>query len=181
MSRVGQTLITIPESVDVTTDKDHLRIKGPKGELDLTLHNLVSLTNIDNQLKIDRKNESKIAKSLHGTTQRLITNMIIGVTDGFQKTLDLVGTGYRVAKQGDKIVISVGFSHPIEYSWSKDITVNVEGNNKILIDGIDKQKVGQTAAEIRSFRPPEPYKGKGIRYSDEVVRRKAGKAAKTAA
>ena len=180
MSRVGQALITIPESVTVTTNKDLVQVKGPKGELSLNLHHLVSLTISDNQLKVERSNESKIAKSLHGTTQRLVANMVVGVTDGFQKTLDLVGTGYRVAKQGNKIVISVGFSHPIEYSWPKDITINVEGNNKIIIDGIDKQKVGQTAAEIRSFRPPEPYKGKGIRYSDEVVRRKAGKAAKAA-
>ncbi len=182
MSRVGLTPITIPDQVTVTVDGKTVTIKGPKGQLFHTLHHLVGLDQTTDQtLKVTRNNDTKPAKSLHGTTQRLLSNLIQGVTQGFHKNLELVGTGYRVAKQGNKISLTLGFSHPIEYQWPEGVAINVEGNNQIQISGIDKQLVGHVAATIRGFRPPEPYKGKGIRYQGEIVRRKAGKAAKAAA
>src|SRR5690606_27052636 len=140
----------------------------------------VKITNEDGIVKVTRKSDSKFERSIHGTTQRLIENMVTGVTTGYQKNLELVGTGYRVAKQGSKIVLSLGYSHPVEYQAPAGIEITTEGNNKITIKGINKQVVGQVAATIREFRRPEPYKGKGIRYENEVVRRKAGKAAKAA-
>lgn len=181
MSRIGLSPIIIPQEVSVNLEDNSVSVKGPKGEQSLKLHHLILISQKDSELKIARKSESKLAKSLHGTYQRLVSNLVTGVTNGFSKSLELVGTGYRVVKQGDKLVFSLGFSHPVEYQVPKDIQVEVEGNNKITVSGINKQSVGQAAASIRAFRPPEPYKGKGIRYQGEVVRRKAGKAAKTAA
>ncbi len=178
MSRIGNTPIKIPQEVTLTIDNHQVTVKGPKGELKQTVHNLVDLKQEEDSLVVTRKNETKMAKSLHGTMQRLLDNMVVGVTKGYQKNLELVGTGYRVNKQGNKIVLSLGYSHQIEYQWPEGITVEVEGNNKISVSGIDKQVVGQTAATIRGFKPPEPYKGKGIKYDDEIIRRKAGKAAK---
>lgn len=181
MSRIGSLPIQIPDQTNINLEPNTISVKGPKGELNMAFHRLVSIKHTGDQLVVSRKSETKQAKSLHGTTARLIANMIEGTNNGFEKSLELVGTGYRVAKQGDKIVLSLGFSHPIEYQAPGEIEVNIEGNNKITVKGISKQSVGQVAATIRSFRPPEPYKGKGIRYQGEVVRRKAGKAAKAAA
>lgn len=180
MSRIGNAKITIPTSVQVSLDGSQVLVKGPKGQLSQKLHPIIKVDVTEGEISVNRTADSKLARSLHGTFQRLINNMILGVETGYQKTLDLVGTGYRVQKQGNKIVLSLGLSHPIEYQAPEGIQLNIEGNNKIIIEGIDKQAVGQVAAEIRAFRPPEPYKGKGIRYQDEVVHRKAGKAAKAA-
>jgi len=180
MSRIGNTSIQIPSSVQVNLENMVVHVKGPKGELTQTLHPLVKVSLEDNSIKVTRKNDTKPARSMHGTYQRLINNMVVGVDAGYKKTLELVGTGYRVQKQGKKIVLSLGLSHPVEYEAPENVAIDIEGNNKIFVSGINKQEVGQVAAEIRAFRPPEPYKGKGIRYEDEVVRRKAGKAAKAA-
>lgn len=180
MSRIGKNPITIPTGVTVEVTDATLKIKGSKGELVQELNSLINVTLADQVITVERVNDSKPARSMHGTYQRLISNMVLGVTEGYKKTLELVGTGYRVQKQGAKIVLSLGLSHPVEYTALDGVKIDVEGNNIIHIEGIDKQLVGQTAAVIRGFRPPEPYKGKGIRYQDEVVRRKAGKAAKAA-
>jgi len=181
MSRIGRQPITIPEAVKLDITADTIKVTGAKGELSLPLHRQVKLSLEGQQLIVTRINETKASKSLHGTYQRLITNMVTGVTTGFTKNLELVGTGYRVAKAGNKITLSLGLSHAIDFEPPAGTTINIEGNNKIEISGIDKQVVGQVAANIRAFKPPEPYKGKGIRYTDEVIRRKAGKAAKAAA
>lgn len=182
MSRIGNSTITIPQDASFTLDGTSVVIKGPKGELTQTIHPLVTLSQpTSDSIQVQRKDDSKPAKSIHGTTQRLIENMVIGVTQGFEKKLELVGTGYRVAKQGEKLSLSLGFSHPVEFPIPAGINIDIEGNNQISIKGIDKQQVGQVAANIRAFRSPEPYKGKGIRYQGEAVRRKAGKAAKSAA
>lgn len=180
MSRVGKKPITIPESVTLTITSDKVQAKGPKGELTLDISELVSLEQKEGEVFVTRKSDTKQARSMHGTTQRLVSNIIVGVSEGYKKTLELVGVGYRVAKQGTKLVLSLGFSHPIEFIAPEGVTVEIEGNNKIFVSGIDKQAVGQVAATLRNFRPPEPYKGKGVRYEGEVVRRKAGKAAKAA-
>ncbi len=180
MSRIGRTPINLPQGVEFKLDGDLVTVKGTKGELSHRLPSLIKLEIKENQVLVKRLNETKLAKSLHGLTRALLANMVIGVTQGYQKTLELVGTGYRVAKQGSKLVISVGYSHPVEYSEPEGIKLEVEGNNLIKVSGIDKQLVGQVAAEIRAIRKPEPYKGKGIRYQGEHVRRKAGKAAKGA-
>lgn len=180
MARIGYTPIQIPSEVTVTIAGGTVSVKGPKGELSQKLHPNITLDQVEGSITVVRKNDTKLSRSLHGTFQRLIENMVRGVTTGYQKTLELVGTGYRVAKQGDKIVLSLGFSHPVEYQAPEGAAINIEGNNKIIVDGIDKQQVGQVAATIRGFRPPEPYKGKGIKYDTEIIRRKAGKAAKAA-
>ena len=181
MSKIGRQTITLPATVTAAFEGNTVTVKGPKGQLSLKLHSLIKLTQKDGNISLAPIGDTKLAASLHGTFQRLIANMVEGVTTGFQKTLDLVGTGYRVARQGNKIVLTLGFSHPVEYTAPGSVTLDIEGNNKIIVSGIDKQLVGQAAAQIRSFRIPEPYKGKGIRYQGEHVRRKAGKAAKAAA
>lgn len=178
MSRIGYAPITIPEGVTVEIDGRKILVKGEKGELSHTIPGQITIEQKDNEIRVDRKRNAKAVKSLHGLTRALIANMIVGVTKGYDKTLEFVGTGYRVKKQGNKLTISVGYSHDIEYEQPEGITLDIEGNNIIKIQGIDKQQVGQVAAEIRKIRPPEPYKGKGIRYQGEHVRRKAGKAAK---
>ncbi len=180
MSRIGQKPIQLPDSVTFhfSPQERLVTLKGPLGELQHRLPHQINLEHQNNTLIITRRTHSKTAKSLHGLTRALLANMVTGVTQGYQKTLELVGTGYRVAKQGNKLVISVGYSHPVEYPQPEGITLEVEGNNIIKVKGIDKQLVGQVAAEIRAIRKPEPYKGKGIRYQGEQVRRKAGKAAK---
>lgn len=180
MSRIGRTPIQIPDGVQITLEGRKVTVKGPKGELSETVHPSVTVTNEDGVVSVSRKNDSKFSRSIHGTTQRLIENMVTGVTNGYEKNLELVGTGYRVAKQGSKIVLSLGYSHPVEYQAPTGVELTTEGNNKITVKGINKQVVGQVAATIRDFRRPEPYKGKGIRYENEVIRRKAGKAAKAA-
>lgn len=181
MSRIGRQPITIPDSVKLDLSDGLIKVAGPKGELSLTLRPELNYQLQENQLTVSIKSSNKLNRSLHGTFQRLISNMIIGVTEGYQKNLELVGTGYRVAKQGNNIVLSLGLSHTIEYNPPSGVNLAVEGNNKITVSGIDKQQVGQAAANIRAYKTPEPYKGKGIRYQDEVIRRKAGKTAKASA
>ena len=180
MSRIGNTPINLPEGVSLTLDQNVVVVKGPKGELTYQLPPLIELEINQNEVKVKRANDSKPAKSFHGLTRALLANMVQGVSQGYTKVLELVGTGYRVAKQGNKLVISVGYSHPVEYPEPDGIKLEVEGNNLIKVSGIDKQLVGQVAADIRAIRKPEPYKGKGIRYQGEHIYRKAGKAAKGA-
>jgi len=180
MSRIGNTPITIPEKVSIEIKGNEVIAKTDKGEQKTLIPPQISVEKKDSTLIVTRKNNSKSAKSLHGLTRALIANSIQGVQTGYEKVLELVGTGYRVKKQGSGIVLSLGFSHDIEYTQPEGIQIELEGNNKITIKGISKQKVGQAAAEIRSFKKPEPYKGKGIKYKGEIIRRKAGKAAKAA-
>lgn len=177
MSRIGVKPITIPNGVSVTTDPNLITVKGPKGELTVNQVRNISVTVTDSEISVTRTNDNPKTRGLHGLIRNLIANQIVGVTDGYTKTLKMVGTGYRVAAKGTGISLSVGFSHPVEITAPQGITITVEGNDTIHVAGIDKQKVGQVAADIRKVRPPEPYKGKGIRYQDEEVLRKAGKAA----
>ncbi len=181
MSRIGTQPIHIPDSVTVSVEGQLITVKGPLGQLSQVIPQSIKPTYKDNQITFTRSANTPEIKSLHGLARALVNNLITGVTQGFTKELELVGTGYRVAKAGDKISLSVGYSHPIEVEPTPGVNLEIEGNNKIIIKGIDKQLVGQLAANIRAIRPPEPYKGKGIRYSGEVVRRKAGKAAKATA
>lgn len=177
MSRIGSRPITLPEAVKVEMTDRRLNFSGPKGNLTVILPEKISASIEEGRLKIARSGEDKTARAFHGLGRSLAQNAVIGVSQGYAKDLELVGTGYRVALQGGDLVFSLGFSHPITFTAVAGVTFAVEGNNKIKVVGIDKQLVGQVAANIRKLRPPEPYKGKGIRYSDEVVRRKAGKAA----
>lgn len=177
MSRIGYKPITIPSGVTVTVNADGIEVKGAKGTLVAPAVSGVVVEVKDNEVLVTRKNELAQSKANHGLIRSLINNHIIGVTEGYKKTLKLIGTGYRVAAKGADLSLSVGFSHPVEVKAVPDIKLSLEGNDTIHVEGIDKQKVGQVAANIRMVRPPEPYKGKGIRYSDEVVSRKAGKAA----
>lgn len=181
MSKIGRLPITIPASVTVTVAGEVVTVKGPKGELSYTTSPKVHVELNNDQLIVTRSSEDKQVRALHGLTRALIANMVTGVTDGFTKTLELVGTGYRARMNGSNIILSLGFSHEIEYVAPVGITLKVENTNLITITGCDIQAVGQVAAVIRAYKKPEPYKGKGIRYTGEVVRRKAGKAAKTAA
>ena len=179
MSQIGKSPITVPDGVEVTITDRHVKIKGPKGELEYTFLPLVEVFNKDNQIVITRKNDDKESRSVHGLTRALINNMIIGVSEGFEKRLEIIGVGYRAQASGKKITLSLGFSHPIDYEALEGVTIEMDKENKniIIVSGIDKQKVGEVAAQIRKYRLPEPYKGKGIRYIDEYVHRKAGKAA----
>lgn len=179
MSKIGKRPIKVPENVEVEIQEDKLRVKGPKGELYLKLHPQIKVEKREDHLLIKRGTESKQAKSLHGLFRNLINNLIIGVTEGYKKQLELIGLGFRasLAEEGgkQKLVLSLGFSHPLEVSTPEGIFFSIT-KNIITIEGIDKQLVGETAAKIRALKPPEPYKGKGIRYVGEVVRRKPGKA-----
>lgn len=177
MSRIGRKSIPVPSGVTVTQTEDEVVVKGPKGQLKVQLLPKIVLDITATEVTVTRKNEEKQTKAFHGLIRSLIQNCIIGVTEGYKKTLKLVGTGYRVQAKGRGISLAVGYSHPIEFEPNDGVNLQVEGNDTIHIEGIDKQAVGQTAANIRKHRPPEPYKGKGIRYSDEVVRRKQGKTA----
>lgn len=178
MSRIGLKPIDIPNGVEVKIDnKNCVVVKGPKGTLEQQLSKDMKIEINDNIITVSRPTENKKHKSLHGLTRTLLNNMIIGVTDGYQKVLEIVGVGYRAQKQGKKLVLNLGFSHPVEMEDPEGIETTVEGNNKIIVKGIDKQQVGNYAAVIRDWRKPEPYKGKGIKYSDEKIRRKAGKTA----
>lgn len=179
MSRIGKLLIKLPDGITLNQEGNNIRVKGPKGELGLTLNPVVELISLENGFQVKPKNNTKLAKSLYGTTQRLISNMITGVKDGFSKKLEINGVGYRAQLKGNNLELMVGFSHPVLITPPEGININVE-KNMIEISGINKQMVGEIAANIRSVRPPEPYKGKGIKYIDEIIRRKAGKAAKTA-
>jgi large subunit ribosomal protein L6 len=178
MSRIGRMPIDVPAGVTVSIDGQHVSVKGPKGELALTVSEPIQVAMEDNQVVVTRPNEERLSKSLHGLTRTLINNNIIGVTQGYEKKLEVVGTGYRVAAKGQSLELSLGFSHSVTVDPPEGITFAVEGNDKITVMGIDKQAVGETAANIRKLRKPEPYKGKGVRYAGEQVRRKAGKAGK---
>lgn len=179
MSRVGRLPVALPEGVTVTVDSNNVvTVKGSKGTLTKEMSKVINIAVEDNQVVVTRPNDEKEVRSLHGLTRALINNMVIGVSEGFKRTLDIVGVGYRVAKQGKKIVLNVGFSHPVEFEEGNGVGLEVPGPNQIIVNGIDKELVGHFAANIRSVRPPEPYKGKGIKYSDEVVRRKEGKTGK---
>lgn len=179
MSRIGRQPINLPDGVDVTLEGSNITVKGPKGSLKKEIPSNLSVKVNDNKVVVDPKRKDRGTKMMHGTYRALIANMVVGVSDGWSKELELVGTGYRTQLNGDKLVLTVGFSHPVELEIPKDLIVKVDKTN-IAIDGLDKELVGQFAAEVRAVRPPEPYKGKGIKYKDEVVRRKAGKAARAA-
>jgi len=179
MSRIGKMPISVPSGVDVKIGEGNLlTIKGPKGTLARKLPSDMNIALEDGQLEIKRPSELKKHKALHGLTRTLINNMVVGVTDGYSKVLEINGVGYRAAKSGNKLTLTLGYSHPVELIDPEGVTSEVEGTNKITISGIDKEKVGQYAANIREKRPPEPYKGKGIKYENEYIRRKAGKAGK---
>ena len=176
MSRIGRLPITVPAGVTVTVDSENLvTVKGPKGTLTQQFNANMAIAMDNGVITVTRPNDLKENRSLHGLTRTLLNNMIVGVTEGFKKELDVNGVGYRVAKEGNKLVMNLGFSHQVIMEENEDITIEVPGPNKIIIHGCDKQKVGQFAAEVREKRPPEPYKGKGIKYVDEVIRRKVGK------
>lgn len=178
MSRIGKKPITLPAGVEVTLDNNHVVVKGPKGQLEGTFNNELTFTLDGNDLVIERPSESKFHRAIHGTTRALINNMVVGVSDGFKKQLRMVGVGYRAMLQGNKLVLNAGYSNPVEMAIPNGITVEVPKNTDITVSGIDKQQVGEFAANVRKVRPPEPYLGKGIRYIDEYVRRKEGKTAK---
>ena len=176
MSRIGRMPISIPAGVDVKIEAGNLvTVKGPKGTLTQQLHPAMTITQEGDVIHVTRPNDEKANRSLHGLTRTLLHNMIVGVTEGFKKELDVNGVGYRVAKEGTNLVMNLGFSHQVIVPEIPGITIEVPGPNKIIIHGCDKQAVGQFAAEVREKRPPEPYKGKGIKYTDEVIRRKVGK------
>ena len=178
MSRIGKKPIAIPAGVTVEIDGHTVTVKGPKGELTRELNHNIQVEVNENEVVFTRPNESKLSRSLHGTTRSIVNNMVIGVSEGFKKELELIGVGYRAQKQGEKLVLSVGLSHPVEFEGSEGVSVEVPANTKIIVEGFNKEKVGELAANIRAVRPPEPYKGKGIRYVDELVRRKEGKTGK---
>lgn len=178
MSRIGRLPIDIPAGVEVKIDGQDVAVKGPKGELALTVAQPIQVAIEDGQLLVTRPDDERTSRSLHGLTRTLLANQIVGVTQGYSKGLEVVGTGYRVAAKGESVEFALGYSHPITVDPPKGITFTVEGNNKLTVSGIDKQAVGEVAANIRKLRKPEPYKGKGVRYAGEVVRRKAGKSGK---
>ncbi|MDO8513339.1 MAG: 50S ribosomal protein L6 [bacterium] len=179
MSRIGKKPIAIPENIEVQIDGRNITVKGPKGELDFSHHPNIAITKKDNIITLQPLSTDKLTKSVYGLNRNLVANMITGVSEGFQKQLELKGIGYRAALEATNLVLYVGYTHPVTITPLPGIEFKVEKNTIITVSGIDKQKVGQTAAEIRKVRPPEPYKGKGIKYLGEIVRRKAGKATKT--
>lgn len=178
MSRIGRKPINIPAGVEVKLDGSVITVKGPKGTLNQKIHPNMTVKVEDGIIEVTRPNDDKENRSLHGLTRSLIANMVEGVVNGYKKELEVNGVGYRVQKQGNKCVMNLGFSHQVIVEDTEDIKIEVPDPNKIIITGIDKQKVGQFAAEVREKRPPEPYKGKGIKYADEHIRRKEGKAGK---
>ena len=177
MSRIGKLPVAFGSGVEVKKSDGLLTVKGPKGELELSVHPAMTVVVDDGELRVERPSDQKDHRALHGLTRSLIQNMVTGVTEGFTKTLEIVGVGYRADAKGTGITLNLGFSHPIDYQPVAGVSLECPNQTTIVVSGIDKQKVGQTAAEIRAFRPPEPYKGKGIRYQGEHVRRKAGKTA----
>lgn len=178
MSRIGNKPITVPEGVEVKIDGNHISVKGPKGTLEREVHKNISLEMNGNEIKVMRKDDEPANRSLHGLTRTLINNMIIGVTHEYSKELQINGVGYRVQKQGNNLNLTLGYWHPVIFEAPQGITFDVPNPNTIIVKGIDKELVGQTAAEIRTKRPPEVYRGKGIKYADEVIRRKEGKTGK---
>lgn len=181
MSRIGRLPVKLPEKVKVDLQENNfLEVTGPKGQLSFSFHPEIDILIEKNILRVQRKNDNQLQRSLHGLTRTLIANMVEGVTNGFSKILLINGVGYRASKQGNKLALQLGYSHQIEINPPEGITFEVEGTNKVIVKGIDKQQVGQIAANIRGLRGPEPYKGKGIRYEKEWILRKAGKAGKSA-
>ena len=179
MSRIGRMPIAVPAGVTVDiAENNKVTVKGPKGTLERVLASEMTITLDGDTITVTRPNDLKKMRSLHGLTRTLLNNMVIGVTEGYQKVLEINGVGYRAAKQGNKLVLNLGYSHPVEMIDPEGLEVIVEDQNKIIVKGINKEKVGQYAAEIREKRAPEPYKGKGIKYADEVIRRKVGKTGK---
>ena len=179
MSRIGRLPVAIPAGVTVeVAENNKVTVKGPKGTLERELPTEMSIKVEGEEVVVTRPNDLKKMKSLHGLTRTLINNMVVGVTEGYQKVLEVNGVGYKAAKSGSKLTLSLGYSHPVEMEDPEGVETVLEGQNKIIVKGIDKEKVGQFAAEIRDKRRPEPYKGKGIKYADEVIRRKVGKTGK---
>jgi large subunit ribosomal protein L6 len=178
MSRIGKAPIEVPSKVDITIEGNTVTVKGPLGQLTRTFRPEVEIVRDGNVIHVNRRNEDRQSRSLHGLSRTLLNNMVVGVNEGFKKNLEMVGVGYRAQVQGKKLVMQLGFSHPIEVDPPDGIEIVVEANTKITVKGYNKQDVGDIAAKIRSFRPPEPYKGKGVRYAGEKVRRKAGKSGK---
>jgi large subunit ribosomal protein L6 len=178
MSRIGKMPVTVPSGVDIQIDGNHVTVKGSKGELTRDFHERVSLQMEEGELVVVRPDDSRESKALHGLSRALVYNMVVGVSEGFSKELEIQGVGYRAALKGSNIELQVGFSHPVLIEAPEGISFDVPEPTRITVSGIDKEKVGQVAADIRQIRPPEPYKGKGIRYVGEYVRRKAGKAGK---
>ena len=178
MSRIGRKPINIPSGVEVSVNGNVVVVKGPKGTLERQLHPDMKLVVNGSELTVERPSDNKLHRSLHGTTRSVLANMVEGVTNGYSKNLDLVGVGYRATKAGDKVTLSLGFSHPVELPKVEGIEVEVPAQTKLVIKGIDKELVGAYAAKVRDLRRPEPYKGKGIKYENEVIRRKVGKTGK---
>ena len=177
MSRIGNKVVVLPAGVEIKQDGNNITVKGPKGELTREFSSDIKMNIEGNEVTFTRPNDSKEMKTIHGTTHANFNNMVVGVTSGYEKKLEINGVGYRAQKQGNKLILSLGYSHPVEMIDPEGLESTVEGN-KIVVIGIDKDKVGQYAAEIREKRKPEPYKGKGIKYADEVIRRKVGKTGK---
>ncbi len=175
MSRIAKSPVSVPAGVTVKLEADSINVKGGKGQLELAIHKDVEVKNEDNVLTFAPRGGSRQANAMAGTTRALVNNMVVGVTEGFEKKLELIGVGYRAAAKGKVLNLTLGFSHPIDYELPEGISAEVAGQTTVILKGADKQKLGQAAAEIRGFRPPEPYKGKGVRYADEYVRRKEAK------
>jgi large subunit ribosomal protein L6 len=178
MSRIGKLPVPVPSGVDVNIDGQNVTVKGPKGTLSHVVAEPITVSQEDGVIAVARPNDERLSKSLHGLSRTLIANMVTGVTDGYTKTLEIVGTGYRVTARGSDLEFALGFSHPVLVTAPDGITFRVEAPTRFAVEGIDKQQVGETAAKIRKLRKPDPYKGKGVRYQGEVIRRKAGKAGK---
>ncbi|MCH8814388.1 MAG: 50S ribosomal protein L6 [Chloroflexi bacterium] len=178
MSRVGKAPIVVPKGVQIKVDGAHVVVKGPKGELDCDIDAEMTLVQTDGELRVTRPSDQPRHRAIHGLTRSLIFNMVQGVTEGFSKTLELQGVGYRAQMQGKELSLALGYSHPVNVSPPEGVEFEVEGTTRIIVKGLSKQAVGQAAADVRKLRPPEPYKGKGIRYEGEYVRRKSGKAGK---
>ena len=178
MSRIGNKPVVIPAGVTIDLKDNTVTVKGPKGELSYTFNQNITLVQNEGEVVFTRPDDSKENKTIHGTTRAVFNNMVVGVTEGFQRELELIGVGYRAQLQGKKLVLNVGYSHPVEFTPEEGLEIEVPSNTKVIVKGYDKQKVGELAANIRGVRPPEPYKGKSIRYVDEFVRRKEGKTGK---
>jgi large subunit ribosomal protein L6 len=175
MSRIGKLPITVPQGVKVSLSGQTVTVEGPKGKLSQELQPVIGVKVSDSEVVVERKDESKTTRSFHGLYRKLISNMVVGVSQGFTKALVINGVGYRAEVNGKNLVLNLGYSSPVEYVPAEGVTLSCDGPNKVIVSGIDKQKVGQASAEIRSIRPPEPYKGKGVKYEDEHIRRKIGK------
>ncbi len=175
MSRIGRQPVPIPSGVDVKLEKQHIHVKGPKGELSFDIPEPITVREDQSQLLVERPNDNRKIRSLHGTTRSVINSLVVGVSSGFERKLQINGVGYRASVQGNTLTLELGYSHPIKYDLPEGITAEVERNVEITLRGYDKQLLGEVAAKVRSFRPPEPYKGKGVKYIEEHIRRKVGK------